>query len=208
MHSSILSIFKCFRFAIGGEKNVERIRCIFYKVCSYWRCASFHDCNYLVLFRSVKSLIGPECISIGNHTAFGDDLYLTAWTSFGDQTFSPEIIIGDNCNFGAYNHITAVNKIIIGDGCLTGKWVTISDNNHGTTNVEDLKELPLKRKIYSKGPVIIGKNVWIGDKATILGGITIGDSVVVAANAVVTKDVPSYSVVAGNPAVVIKTSML
>ena len=56
----------------------------------------------------------------------------------------------------------------------------------------------------SKGPVIIGDNVWIGDKATILGGVTIGESVIIAANSVVTKDVPPYSVVAGIPAKVIK----
>ena len=63
---------------------------------------------------------------------------------------------------------------------------------------------PTKRPITSKGPVVIGNNVWIGDKATILPGVTIGDGAVVAANAVVTKDVPSYSVVGGNPARIIK----
>ena len=63
---------------------------------------------------------------------------------------------------------------------------------------------PLERPITSKGPVVIGNNVWIGDKATILPGVTIGDGAVIAANAVVTKDVPAYSVVGGNPARVIK----
>ena len=60
------------------------------------------------------------------------------------------------------------------------------------------------RPVVSKGSVIIGNNVWIGDKATILPNVTIGDGAVIAANSVVTKDVPAYSVVAGNPAKVIK----
>lgn len=63
---------------------------------------------------------------------------------------------------------------------------------------------PISRKLHSKGPIAIGDNVWIGDKATILSGVTIGDGAVVAANAVVTRDVPAYSVVAGNPARVVK----
>lgn len=56
----------------------------------------------------------------------------------------------------------------------------------------------------SKGPVIIGQNVWVGDKATILPGVTIGDGAVIGANSVVTKDVPPYSIVGGNPAKVLK----
>lgn len=113
--------------------------------------------------------------------------------------------IGSHCSFGAFNHITCANKVIIGDYCLTGKWVTITDNSHGETDYDSLCMPPGKRPVTSKGPVIIGTNVWIGDKATILPGVTIGDGVVVAANAVVTKDVPAYSVVGGNPARILKT---
>ena len=74
-------------------------------------------------------------------------------------------------------------------------------------NLETLHIPPIKRPIYSKGPVIIGDNVWIGDKATILPGVTIGDGAVIAANAVVTKDVPAFCVAAGNPARIIKKSI-
>lgn len=56
----------------------------------------------------------------------------------------------------------------------------------------------------SKGSVVIGNNVWIGDKVTILPGVTIGDNAVIAANSVVTKDIPSFSVAAGIPAVILK----
>jgi len=155
----------------------------------------------------------PEHISIGDNTWFGDGIYLTAWDSFNCivdgksqvQHFTPSITIGENCHFGAQNHITCTNRITIGDNLLTGKWVTITDNSHGDSSLEHLNIDPLKRPIVSKGPVSIGKNVWIGDKATILSNVSIGDGVIIAANAVVTKDVPSYTVVGGNPARIIKT---
>ena len=93
----------------------------------------------------------------------------------------------------------------IGKNLLTGRWVTITDNAHGTTNLCDVQVAPATRKLYSKGDVIIGNDVWIGDKATILPGVTIGNGAIIAANAVVTKDVPAYTVVGGNPAKIIKT---
>lgn len=138
-------------------------------------------------------------------TSFGKDLYLTAWKFDYSSTY-PIIKIDDNCSFGAYNHITSFNKIIIGKGCLTGKWVTITDNSHGKTDYQTLHTIPAKRLIVSKGPVIIGENVWIGDKVTILPGVVIGDGVIIGANSVVTKDIPPYCVVGGNPAKILKHS--
>lgn len=119
-----------------------------------------------------------------------DELYV--------QKLSPKLTNGSNCNFWAYNHITCTNEVTIGNNVLTGKWVTISDNSHGTTDEESLKTPPALRPIVSKGKVIIGNNVWIGDKATILAGVIIGDGAVIGVNTVVTKDVPSMSVVVGN----------
>lgn len=153
-----------------------------------------------------------QCISIGSGTGFGDWLFLTAWDSFRCivdgkkeiQHFTPQLTIGEECHFGAFNHITCINRVQIGNRLLTGKWVTITDNSHGDTNKETLQIDPIKRPLYSKGPVVIGDDVWIGDKATILSGVTIGDGAVIAANAVVTMDVPAYSVVGGNPAKIIK----
>lgn len=173
---------------------------------------SFCACPDKCYFGTIGKICGNQYISIGKNCSFGDGLFLTAWDSYialidgekREQNFIPQIEIGDNCNFGAYNHITSINKIYIGNGLLTGKWVTITDNSHGHIVVESLKIEPACRPLFSKGPVIIGKNVWIGDKATILPGVTIGDGAVVAANAVVTKNIPAYCVVAGNPAKIIK----
>lgn len=171
---------------------------------SYWIRNAFKSCPPSVRFAKIGMLHDPEYITIGEKSCFQDYLYLTAWKEYQGDHFTPELSIGKKCSFGAFNHLTCINKVIIGDNCLTGKWVTISDNNHGTTDFDILHEAPIKRKLYTKGPVIIGNNVWIGDKATILGGVTIGDGAVIAANSVVTKDVPAYSVAAGNPAIVIK----
>lgn len=149
--------------------------------------------------------IGEDYISIGDHSRIERGCAITAWDYTPDgEKHTPSIIIGEGCSFGECNHISAINRIEIGNHVLTGRWVTIVDNNHGDTSMDSLRVEPVMRKVLSKGPVIIGDNVWIGDKATILPGVTIGEGAVVAANSVVTKDVPAYSIVAGNPARVVK----
>lgn len=149
-------------------------------------------------------ILGGKCIIVGNKVSFGNHCVLTAWTSYAGIKMAPSIKIGNDSHFGEYNHITSINSITIGNGVLTGRWVTITDNAHGKTDYDSLQIPPAKRIMYSKGKVVIGNNVWIGDKATILPGVTIGDGVIVGANSVVTKDIPDYCIVAGNPARVIK----
>ena len=99
-----------------------------------------------------------------------------------------------------------MNELIIGDNLLTGSYVSIIDNNHGKNKtIEEMMVPPSERDLYSKGPIHIGNNVWIGDKASIFGGVTIGDGAIIGANSVVTHDIPAYSVAVGNPAKVIRT---
>ena len=144
--------------------------------------------------------LGGRKIKIGKGTSFHSHCILTAWENYQGEDLCPMISIGKNCKFGQYNHITAINEISIGDNLMTGRWITITDNSHGRVAVSEMDTAPQNRNIYSKGPVRIGNNVWIGDKATILPGVTIGDGVIIAANALVTKDVPSYCIAAGVPA--------
>lgn len=117
----------------------------------------------------------------------------------------PLITIGNNCIIGQYSHITAVNKVVIGDNLLTGRFVLISDNSHGTFTEEELSIHPASRQVVSKGEVIIGNNVWLGDKVSILPGVHIGDGCIIGANAVVTHDINPYCVVVGNPGKIVKT---
>lgn len=204
MGSLLNSFFAFIQKKLWKYSSLTKFKSRVSTIRTMWIRSAFKSCHQTVRFGKFDILEGMSFISIDECTGFGDGLTLTAWKEFNGQIFDPEITIGSNCWFGLYNHISAINKISIGNGCLTGKWVTIVDNDHGRTDFDSLKQMPVRRELVSKGPVVIGNNVWIGDKATILSGVTIGDGAVVAANSVVTKDVPAYSVVGGNPAKVIK----
>lgn len=159
------------------------------------------------------TLKGGDCISIGDKTGLGKGGYLFAWKgrmvelqgSNEIRVATPYIKIGERVWIGDYFNIHALNGIEIGNDVLTGKWITILDNDHGKISFDNLKRSPGERMLFSKGKILIGDDVWIGDKVTILSGVTIGKGAVVAANAVVTKDVPPYSVVGGIPAKIIKS---
>ena len=158
-----------------------------------------------VHFQSPVDLIGGENIIVGNNTYFGHHLVLNAWEWNQKIKKKPFISIGNGCSFQPYNHISCINRIEIGNGVLTGRWVTICDNNHGDTTLESMELPPLKRPMTSNGPIIIEDNVWIGDKVTVLGGVTIGRNAIIGSNSVVTKNIPPYCVAAGIPAKVIKS---
>ena len=148
---------------------------------------------------------GSRRIHIGERTSIQAYSILGAWERYGqDEHYEPEIIIGDNCSIGEFCHITAINKITIGDGLLTGRFVYIGDNAHGGLSVEEANIPPIKRHLTSKGEIKIGRNVWIGDKVSIFGGVTIGDNVIIGAGSIVTHDIPSNSMAAGAPAKVVK----
>lgn len=148
------------------------------------------------------TLLSPQHISIGNNTSIMRHCVLETCPN---AQLQPNLTIGDNVSIGEYSHITCAQKIEIGDGLLTGRFVLITDNGHGNSSVEEADIPPILRPVYSNGPIKIGKNVWIGDKVTILPNISIGDGAIIAANAVVTKDIPAYTIAAGCPAKIVKT---
>lgn len=106
-------------------------------------------------------------------------------------TFGKNVFINSGCHFQDQAGIT------VGDGTLIGHNVVLATINH------DLDPRNGRKNHY--GPIHIGKHVWIGSNATILAGVTIGDWAVVAAGAVVTRDVPALTVVGGVPARILKT---
>nr|WP_283096544.1 acyltransferase [Frankia umida] len=108
--------------------------------------------------------------------------------------------IGDGVFFNRGCHLVAHEKIIIGDYTRFGAMVTIHDENH----IPARDERPFITRGFVSKPIKIGRNVWVGTKATILQGVTIGDGAVIAANSVVTRDVPAYTIVGGIPAKIIK----
>jgi acetyltransferase-like isoleucine patch superfamily enzyme len=151
------------------------------------------------------NIVGAENIQIGTNFVARKNLKLRAFVSFHEQRFTPTIEIGNNVSIETDCHIGCIDKISIGNGVLIASGVYISDHSHGSLNYDDVEIPPLKRVLSSKGPVIIDNNVWIGERAVILAGITIGQCSIIGANAVVTKDIPPYSIVAGVPAKILKT---
>lgn len=114
--------------------------------------------------------------------------------SSGDE---PLLRLGDGTLVGRFCHITATLSIEIGKRVLMGERITIADHDHG---FENISRAPRDQPLASARPVTIGDGCWIGDGAAILAGAKLGEHVVVGANAVVRGEVPSFTVVAGNPA--------
>lgn len=161
---------------------------------------------YIPYIKSPFFLTGGKNISIGENFCCNENVVIECINKHGNDFFNSQIIIGNNCFLNRGTHLSSCNKIIIGDNSVVGSYVSIIDNNHGANeSIAEMMTHPLDRKLYSKGPIIIGKNVWICDKAVILGGVTIGDGSVIGANAVVTKNIPPYSIVGGAPARIIKS---
>lgn len=114
------------------------------------------------------------------------------YTDFGKNiTIGKDVFINSGCHFQDQGGIE------IGDGALIGHNVVLATINH------DLNPKENRKNHYAA--IKIGAHVWIGSNATILPGVTIGDYAVVAAGAVVTRDVPAMTVVGGVPARVLKT---
>lgn len=187
---------KIFRLPSGVQAGIRSLRQVVYsdRYCQKFGC---RNCSFM---RPVSLVVGADRFSIGEGTIFGKHSVLTAWTEYEGETYAPEVKIGKDCNFGDFFNLTSIDGITIGDGVLTGRWVTVTDNSHGTSEEIVEGKRPAARKLSSKGPVVIEDNVWIGDKATILPGVVIGRNSIVGANSLVTKSVPPNSVVGGNPA--------
>lgn len=118
-------------------------------------------------------------------------LFPPFYTDFGKNiSIGKDVFINSGCHFQDQGGIT------IGDGSLIGHNVVLATINH------DLNPINHRKNHYA--PINIGRYVWIGSNATVLPGVTIGDWAVVAAGAVVAKDVPPNTVVGGVPARILK----
>ena len=156
------------------------------------------------LFYKPLKIVGYGRISVGRRTDLGSGLQLTAWERHGNETYHPQIIIGDYCTIRENAHISAIDRITIGNHLLTGTNIFITDNAHGFSSRQQMELPPTARPLSSKGPVTIGDNVWLGNNVCVMPGVTIGDGAIVGANSVVTHDVPAYALAVGAPAKVIR----
>lgn len=107
------------------------------------------------------------------------------------------IELGDNVFVGEWSTIVAKQRVVLGSDTLVAERVTVRDQDHKIHGVGDM---PLANAGFQVDPVLIGSNVWISAGAVVLKGVHIDDGAVVAANAVVVKNVEARSVVGGIPA--------
>jgi acetyltransferase-like isoleucine patch superfamily enzyme len=147
---------------------------------------------------------GLNYVSAGDHFKVGSRFRIEVYDRYLEDSFCPQIIIGNNVNINFDCHIACINKIVIGNNVLIASKVLITDHFHGALDHNALLLPPISRRLVSKGGIMIGNNVWIGEGAVIMPNVSIGDNTIVGANSVVTKSTPNHSVVAGNPARVIK----
>ena len=150
-----------------------------------------HKGHGAVIYCSVrKDLVPFRKCQIGARTVV--ESYSLINNAVGD------LIIGSNSRIGVGN--TVIGPVWIGDYVQIGQHVLISGLNHKYENID----ITIAEQGIEVSPVKINNNVWIGANAVILAGITIGEHCVVGAGSVVTKDIPPFSVVVGNPAKVVK----
>jgi len=145
-------------------------------------------------------IVAPEVKGFKNVTFEGKNAVL----SFCN--FNGKIKIGYGTTFGIHNLIHG--DVDIGRYCQFGPYASINTFNHPTTHITTYINKNLlggsMAKYKSSKLTKLGNDIWVGKNAIILGGVTLGNGVIVAAGSVVTKDVPDYHVVAGVPAKVIK----
>lgn len=112
---------------------------------------------------------------------------------------SSKLSIGDNSGVGV--DCVCGGELIIGNDVMMAPECVIFSRNHEFSNLD----IPMRLQGYKDSePVVIGNDVWIGRRAMIMPGCHIGNHVIIGAGSIVTKDVPDYAIVAGNPAVVKK----
>lgn len=142
-------------------------------------------------------------ISLGDNVTLSRDVWLNV--APGSENSEAKIILGNGCEIGRRSTISARNRIVLEADVLMAPSVLIMDHNHEYSDVD----VPIRHQGVTRGGrIFIERNCWLGHGAVIVcnrGELTIGRNSVVGANAVVTRSFPAYSVIAGNPATLIRT---
>jgi acetyltransferase-like isoleucine patch superfamily enzyme len=167
----------------------------FYPFASIGRSVSFHFTSKVNRPRSPR-------ISLGNSISLREYAWLSVATE--DPTGEPTIVLDDNCHIGFGSILSARNRIHLERDVLIGQMVLIVDHNH---SYEDISAPVIYQGITEGGTIRIGQGTWVGHGASIIcprGELTIGRNCVIAANSMVMRSIPDYSVVAGYPATIIR----
>jgi acetyltransferase-like isoleucine patch superfamily enzyme len=195
-------LFKLLSYFLGYNTFdfLERVR---NRLVSYSIQRKLKKCGNGLSIAWPLSISGAKNITIGDNFNCNKNARIDAISHYNGTTFYPNIVIGDNVIINPDVHLAAINKIVIGNNVLMASGVFISDHSHGQIDKEEWEVVPALRTLFSKGPVMIGDNVWIGENVVILAGVTIGNGAIIGANSVVTRNVDANAIVAGVPARVI-----
>jgi acetyltransferase-like isoleucine patch superfamily enzyme len=194
-------------YNVFPPKLFSLISIVFNQLYSLYKLNEFKKIGSNFYLQYPLYLDGGKNITIGDSFSCGQRFRIDTFDEFLGDKFMPEIIIGDNVSIQKDCHIGAINKIVIGNNVLVASKVYLSDHSHGEITKEVLDLPPAKRRLFSKGPVVIEDNVWLGESVVVLPNVTIGENCIVGANSVVTKSMPKNCIVAGNPAKIIRMLM-
>jgi acetyltransferase-like isoleucine patch superfamily enzyme len=178
---------------------------LFSKIYTFLIKNSFQSFGKNSIIKPFLNLSQAKYISVGKNVNIGNSCRITISTDFCGLPIKSKtktkIKIGNNVDIGDHTFISANNNIQIGNHVIMAPFVFITDHEHGFTNItKNLHQQPLTENGFVK----IKDNVFLGTKCSILKNVTIGNHSVVGANSVVTKNIPPFSIVAGNPAKIIK----
>lgn len=167
----------------------------------YWRFIRFRLLNPHVITEGMVFL--GRRVEVEVRPGYGR-LTLGRWVHIGDGTslrcHEGTMRVGDKTVFGRNIVVNGYLDISIGGSCIIADMVYLTDFDHVFSDVH----VPIKDQGIAKRPVRIGDDVWLGTKSTVVRGTSVGSGSVVAAHAVVTRDLPPFSVAAGVPARVLR----
>ena len=149
-----------------------------------------------VTFGAGVQIIGLNGTQIGQGSCIADH----AWLNICLRDGEPRLFIGRRVLVGRNSMLSSCGRLEIGDHCLLAPRVFVSDADHVYSNIAR----PYMDQGATSGAVVVEENCWLGIHAVVTGSITVGRGSVIAANAVVVRDVPPFCVVAGVPARIIR----
>ncbi|QOD11854.1 acyltransferase [Psychrobacter sp. 28M-43] len=145
------------------------------------------------LARNVR-LRGRTEILLGNKVTFRSGVLISG---------NGKLIIGDNTTLNEYTIIACTQSVKIGANCMFAPYCYILDVDHEFADTS----IAIKDQGYRQEPVVIGNDVWLGTGVVVTKGVTIGDGCIIAANSVVNKDIPAYSIAGGVPAKILRSRL-
>jgi len=183
-----------------GKTNALQAVLIVGKGRFYYRRFFGNFGSRTLLFKPER-LVNPRFLHIGDRTMIGHGAHIEIISEYANVQYSPKVEIGSNVYIGPHLYMVCVGRVSIGDRSVLSEHVYIHDNNHGF----DPTHGPImQQKLVHSGDITIGKDCFLGYRTAILPGVTLGDHCVVGTGAVVTKSFPSFSMIAGVPAILLK----